>query len=303
MAPSHKPDRDRALAKVRHVMTAAGCDEAMTASIVSERWSSAFSPWTDVEPLVASTPMLEGADRLRRSLVPSLLDARRINESLSNPTIELFETARIYLPRLGEMPVEQQTLTAVSGLGFLHLKGVVEALLDALHITHTLEVADFRHDLLASGRACELKLGGHRLGFLGEVSPAGLKTFGLRGPATILEIDLGLVMGMARLTPKYAEQSPYPTIARDINLVLDESIRWADLAATVRTAAGTSLERLECVDATYRDEQKDGPGKKRILFSFTLRPHDRTLTGQEADAIRDAVVAACAERHAARLLS
>ena len=60
-------------------------------------WSDAFSPWTDAPPLVANTPMLEGADRLRRSLVPSLLDVRRINESLSNPAIELFETARIYL--------------------------------------------------------------------------------------------------------------------------------------------------------------------------------------------------------------
>src|SRR4051812_37997900 len=96
MVASHKPDSDRVMSKVRQVLTAAGHDEAMTASVVPKKWSDAFSLWTDAPPLVANTPMLEGADRLRRSLVPSLLESRRLNESLSNSTIELFETARVY---------------------------------------------------------------------------------------------------------------------------------------------------------------------------------------------------------------
>ena len=129
MAASHRTDADRVLAKVRQVLTAGGFDEAMTASVVAERWSAAFSPWTTAEPLVANSPMLEGADRLRRSLVPSLLDVRRINESLSNPVIELFETARIYLPQDAGLPKEQWTLAAVSGRGFLAVKGLVEAIL------------------------------------------------------------------------------------------------------------------------------------------------------------------------------
>jgi phenylalanyl-tRNA synthetase beta chain len=110
MAASHKPDSDRVLAKVRGVLTSAGFDEALTASVVSERWSEAFSPWTDQPPLVTNSPMLENSDRLRRSLVPSLLDVRRINESLSNPVIELFEIARVYLSTAGELPHEQPTL-------------------------------------------------------------------------------------------------------------------------------------------------------------------------------------------------
>src|SRR4029079_9648771 len=122
----------------RQVLTAGGLDEAMTASVVPERWSDGFSPWTDAPAPVAKPQMLEGADRLRRSLVPSLLDVRRINESLSNPTIELFETARIYLAKSDGLPPEQLTLAAISGRGFLHLKGVVEALLTTLHIDRPL---------------------------------------------------------------------------------------------------------------------------------------------------------------------
>lgn len=302
MAASHRPDSDRVLAKVRQTLTAAGHDEAMTASVVPEKWSNAFSPWTSSPPLVANTPMLEGADRLRRSLIPSLLDSRRINESLSNPVIELFETARIYFPSAEALPREQLTLAAVSGRGFLHLKGVVESLLDALHVGQTFELADFQHELLESGRASELKLQGERLGFLGELSPSGLKAFSLRGPAAVLEIDLGRLGKTAQLVTSYAPQSPYPTIARDLNLVVAETIRWADLAETVLSSAGPVLERMEYLD-TYRDPQKDGPDTKRIHFSFTLRAADRILTGPEADAIRDAIVAACQKQHGAKLLA
>ncbi len=302
MAASHRPDSDRVLAKVRQTLTATGHDEAMTASVVPEKWSDSFSPWTDSPPLVANTAMLEGADRLRRSLVPSLLDSRRINESLSNPVIELFETARIYLSTTEGLPREQLTLTTVSGRGFLHLKGLVESLLEALHIDQPLDLTDYQHDLLEAGRASELKLNGQRLGFLGDVSTAGLKAFSLRGPACILEIDLGRLAAAAKLITSYTPQSPYPTIARDLNLIVAESIRWDTLAATVNASAGPTLERLEYLDI-YRDPQKDGPDTKRIHFSFTLRAADRTLTGPEADSIRDAVVTACHQQHGAKLLA
>src|SRR4029450_7873387 len=100
-----------------------------------------------------------------------------------------------------------------------------------------------------------------RLGFLGEVSPVGTKTFSLRGPATIVELDLSLLFARAKLSTTYAPQSPFPTISRDLNLIVAEAVRWSDLAATVRSAAGPELERLEYLD-TYRDPSKDGSGVK-----------------------------------------
>ena len=82
----------RFIGRVRQVLTACGFDEAMTLSVVDEPLSAAFSPWSDQPALQSQTP-IRGADRLRRSVVPSLLAARRTNQSLSNPEIELFEIA------------------------------------------------------------------------------------------------------------------------------------------------------------------------------------------------------------------
>jgi phenylalanyl-tRNA synthetase beta chain len=270
--------------------------------VVPEKWASAFSPWTAAEPLVAGTPMLKGADRLRRSLIPSLLEARRINESVANAVCELFETARIYLPQGDNLPHEQWTLAIVSGGDFLRLKGLAETLVAAFHPGATLEMVDARHDLLDKLQASELKLNGQTLGFLGTVSSSGLKQFGLKSAASVLELSLDVLAKGAVLIRKAQPQSPFPAIARDLNLIVAESLRWADLAGTVRAAAGKQLESLKYLD-TYRDSKKDGEGKKRLLFSFSLRSQDRTLTAEEADAVRDAVVAACHQQHAAVLLT
>ncbi|MFN0022063.1 MAG: phenylalanine--tRNA ligase subunit beta [Pirellulaceae bacterium] len=304
MAASHRTDADRVLARARQVLTAAGFNEAMTRSVVSEEWSTAFSPWTAAEPLIANTPMVKGEDRIRRSLVPSLLGARRHNESVGNATAELFETARIYLPQGAGLPSEQWTLTAVSGEGFLHLKGVVETLLSAINPALRIEVRDYQP--ASAGRSpvievSELQVAGKRLGFLGEVSPAGLKQFGLRKETAILEIDLGSLVPLAVLIPKFAPVSAFPTISRDLNLIVDEPLRWSELESVVRASAGEFLDAAEYLD-TYRDTAKDGPGKKRLLFSLTLRAQSRTLTSEEADQTRDAVVAACAAKFGAKLL-
>ncbi len=300
MAASARQRIDLVMAKVRQALLGAGLDEAMTISVVEQAASEAFSPWTDSPPLQLSTPILRRADLLRRSLIPSLLIARRTNETLANPPVELFETARVYLPKPSGLPDEELMLAITSGRDFLAVKGILEAVLESLNPAANLEVANFEHELLAADRACELRLDGERFGFLGELSPAGLKQFELRGPSTVVEVRIALLEKIANLTPQVVELSPFPAVDRDINLVVAETIRWSDLAATIQSAAGPALERLIYRD-TYRDAEKLGPDKKSFLFTLILRRREATLTSPEADQARDAVVAACAQAHGARL--
>ena len=301
MAPSHRRDEDRVMEKVRGALTAAGFDEAITVSVVGDEWSAAFSPWTDVDPIRCGTPMIRGADLLRRSLVPSLLDARRVNESLSNPVIELFETAKVYLPKIGGLPDEEVMVGLASGGDFFQLKGVVQSLAAALNIPGELVAEDTRQDLFDSTESCRLSIGGRTLGFLGRVSPSGLKTFGLRAPTTVAELKFAALMDTAVLMPRHEDLSPYPAISQDLNLIVSERVRWADLADTVRAAGGGLMEGIEYRE-TYRNAETDGAGKKRLFFSMTFRSSERTLTGDDAERIRNDVVAACRKEHGAVLL-
>ncbi len=301
MAASHRSDEDRVLDRVRQVLVCAGFDEAMTTSVVADELAAMFSPWTDAPALQTSTPMLKGADRLRRSLTPSLVEARRVNEALGNPVIELFETARIYLPTDNGLPREQFNLAIVSGGDYYHVKGTIEAILTALRGGLQLKTREIRLPLLDPVKSAELLVGEQRLGFLGQLSVAGCEQVGLRASVTIAEVRLDVLFGLADLIPKYAEPSIYPAIVRDLNLIVDESVRWSSLAETVRQSVGPYLEDLRYGE-TYRDPQKDGASKKRLLFSITLRASDRTLTNEQADDIRQQVVAACHRDQGAVLL-
>lgn len=300
MASSARTREDRVLVKVREVLTAESFDEAMTLSTVEEPISEAYSPWTTQPALQSQTPVLRRADRLRRSLIPSLLAARRINETLANSDIELFEIAKIYIPRPGQLPSEERMLGLTSGGDFLHLKGAIEALLDALHMDFALEVVDARHELFEPGRYVELRLGGERLGFLGEVSAAGRKQFDLRGHATAAEIRLADLIELANIVPQYARPLQFPSIERDLNLVVDEAVRWRDLARVVVEAGGARLTECRYQD-TYRDPQRIGAGKKSLLLSITLADEQATMTNEAADQLRDQIVAACGQQLGAEL--
>ena len=100
--------------------------------------------------------------------------------------------------------------------------------------------------------------------------------------------------------PQYAPLPPYPAVTRDINLVVEESVRWADIAETVRANGGPICEGLEYRD-TYRDAERLGTGKKSLLMTLLLRSKEGTLTNQQADELRERIVAACRTKHGAEL--
>lgn len=300
MVSSARREEDQVAAKIRHALTAFGIDEAMTCSVVDERAARTFSPWIDAEPLRSLTPVLRGADRLRVSLVPSLLEARRTNEALSNPEIELFEIAKVYLPRGDKLPDEQPMLGITSGRDYPAVKGMIEATVAALNPAAELEATDAGCELLTPGESCQLRIDGEVLGYVGRLTDEGLKRSELRGPATVAEVKLSLLVKAAELIPRHVPQPPYPAVTRDLNLVVDEPIRWADVAATVRAHCGEYFEHLAYCD-TYRDPERLGAEKKSLLLTIALRSKEGTMTNQQADQLRDRIVAACREKHGAQL--
>ncbi len=300
MVASTRGQEDRVIEEVRRVLTAAGCSEAMTLSTVEPDAVEAFRAWSNAPPLETSTSVLRRANCLRQSLLPSLLAARRTNETLSNPVVELFEIANVYLPRKGELPDERRMLAITSGSSFLHLKGIVELLLATIAPGQKIETVAHDEPLFSAQRGCQLKLGSKVLGYLGEVSQAGLDRFELRGASTVAELDLGVLVDAAQLIRKVEPLSPYPPVGRDLNLVVDEKICWAEVETIVTDCGGTLLEEI-AFQEIYRDEKRLGTGKKSLLFSILLRSDTDTLTNERADEVRDKIVATAGKQVGAEL--
>ena len=312
MAASFTQKTDRVVGKVRDVLTAGGYNEAICPSIIPGKWSESFSPWSGQAAICSSQPMpgvldkasqnIGAVDQLRRSLVPSLLEARRVNEARSNQDIDLFETAKVYLPVAGKPIPDQPTMLGiVTGNDYYALKGIVEAIVRRIDPAQSVSISNCDLDLLDVSRRGTLEVAGKRLGFIGELSAAGKKLYGLRSNTALAEIDLAMLEELAIIIPQHVDQSPFPPMARDFNFVVENSVHWLDLEATVRESGGELVESI-LYRETFRDTKKDGDSKKRLLLSVVLRSKDATLTGEQADEVCNRIISSCGKKHAAALL-
>ncbi|QDV72407.1 phenylalanine--tRNA ligase subunit beta [Botrimarina mediterranea] len=298
--PSAKRREDVVLDQVRAVLIGAGFDEAYTLSAVEPELADAFAPWSGAVGVSGSLStgmaVLRRANVLRQSVVPSLLACRRTNETLSNPVVELFEIAKVYLPREGQLPAEKRVLALSSGGGYLEMKGVIEGLVAAIAPAAELTVAPARGPdegaLLDGGRSAGYLLGGIPLCLFGEVSKAGRERFDLRGASSVAELDLGVLVAAAELVRTTKPLSNYPPVSRDLNIVVDEVTPWAAIETAARKAGGELVEQIAFTDDTFRDAKQLGEGKKSVVFRVQLRSTAGTLTSDQADAVMGRIVAA-----------
>ncbi len=152
------------------------------------------------------------------------------------------------------------------------------------------------------GRCAALYLAGAEdeapVGYAGELHPRVVKAYGLPPRTAALEIDWGRIEAAAR--PATAPRvSTYPVATQDVALVVDESVPAAEVEAALREGAGELLESIRLFDV-YTGAQI-GEGRKSLAYALRLRADDRTLTAEETNRIRDAAVAAAAERTGAVL--
>ena len=292
--------RERTEATVRGALTAAGFDESVTFSLVGDELAEALPPHDTGSPLRVEHSSRRRESALRRSLFPSLLAARRHNEAHGNPDAELFEIADVYLPAAGSVLPSQPTMLAlVSSRDFFGLKGVIEAILDQLHVAAALELRPTAVAAFAAGRAAELWIGDSQLGFLGAVDLSRIDALELRTDCTAAELDFGVLQAHATLVPQHRHLPAFPAIVRDLSLVVPVALPWAEIAAVVRQAAGNRLESV-----SYLDTFQGGnipPDKHSLHFALEFRHPERTLTGEEVDQSVKDVVQACTARFGAEL--
>lgn len=241
-----------------------------------------------------ANPISQEREFLRQSLVPSMLETLRTN-SRYYTRMALFEIGRVYLPQPGEdLPLEQRHLAiALTGtvlppswydgeapprFGFAHLKGIVETLLQRLHVPGV-RFREASHPSLHPARTAALYLADTVLGVLGEVHPQVCQRFDLpEQPVALLELNLDLLLAQ-RQPRRYQRISRFPAVLEDMALVVDADLPAQTVADTIRAAGGPLLRRVELFDL-YQGEQIP-PGKKSLAYALTFQADDRSLTEDE----------------------
>jgi phenylalanyl-tRNA synthetase beta chain len=271
--------RDQQLRRrVEEALVGLGFSEIYTPSLVPDDDTT----WKLPEPIAVELTAL------RTSLLPSLVDAARRNVETGATGIALFEIARVYLPN-GELPTERLHVAAIGEGGFASAKGVVEALYEALKAEPRFERAE--HPLFHPGKTARTAAG-----VLGELNPRVLA-----GEWGALEVDLESLFAESREPVTYEDVITYPAIRQDLAFVVPEEVEAGQLVDAAREAAGPELREVEIFDV-YRGEQV-GEGKKSIAFSVAFQSPERTLSDEDAAALRQKIADALAERFGAVLRS
>lgn len=304
MVASARRPKDTMMFTVRSIACASGFSETLNPSLIGKAPIDRISPWTNRDPLGTFVPLLEGASNLRRSLIPSLIAARLHNQSQSNRDVRLFETANVYLSQGDELPKEQYNFGCIAESEPRVVRGVFEEMIDRVwgHGCPVLEERLVDFDFLDKGSVIAWFLQGSMVAWVGSLSRALVQANKIDGPVAVGELDLDLLLASARSVPKLRALSPYPAILRDLNFVVDESVRWGQIRATIEQSAGELCKEVVFREI-YRDTKRDGEGKKRVLLTLAIQSGSETLKGEQADAVVSSVVLACAAQQGAKLLA
>ena len=262
------------------VLVGAGFYEAYTTSLVAED--------VRADALRLPEPLSSEQAVLRTTLLPGLVEAARRNVDAGASGIALFEIARVYLPSGEQLPEERWTLAGVVEGGFGHAKGAVELLYAALKRELAVERAE-DEPLLHPGTAARCDAG-----VVGELHPQRLA-----GGWGAFELDLERLFAGVPERVLYEDVISFPPVRQDVAVVVDEDVPAADLAAAMREAAGPELREARVFDV-YRGDQI-GAGRKSVAFALAFQSPERTLSDEDAAALRERIVALLRERFGAEL--
>ena len=303
------PPLDPRITQTRHlrgVLTAAGFYEAVTFGFVSEAAAAPFASEGDLVPI--ANPLSENFAVLRPSALPGLIDAVAHNRRREQRDIRLFEIGNRFSRSAGERRALACAWTGSGGtdhwsgsgrdVDFFDIKGVVQRVSEALRIDTRTEPQ--RETWLVPGRAARLMTNATEIGVLGQLAPSVAERHGVPAAEAVYvaEIDLDKAEQASRGRSLTIEPLPrYPSVTRDISILVDDTLPASVVRETVRQAAPATLVRVREFD---RYQGKGVPeGRVSLSLRLTFRSPDRTLTDTEVQSAMDAVLTALKERHSA----
>jgi phenylalanyl-tRNA synthetase beta chain len=291
--------------RARDALVGFGLQEVVSYALIDPDWLDRLTPdgaRLAPEPLRVVNPTSKEQSVARTTLEPSLLDTARRNVGWAGG-VSLFEISPVYLPRPRDLPEERWTIGIllagkrldvprtwlggeVGSYEFFDLKGLVERLADALHLTlPELETADPH---LHPGRSAIARQDDRVVLRLGQLHPLVAERWQLPRETFVAFLDLAFLN--SRQVPIAAELPPrYPAAHRDVALVVDDAIVWASVRDEVRSAGGKALTEVALLDV-YRGPQI-GEGKKSFAMRLTFQSPEATLAEAEIERLERRIIA------------
>ncbi|MFB5164837.1 MULTISPECIES: phenylalanine--tRNA ligase subunit beta [Parageobacillus] len=298
--------------QVRRYLEDVGLFQAITYSLTSEEKAMMFALET-AEPIRLALPMSEERSVLRQSLLPHLLEVASYNRARQVENVAVYETGAVYLANgENELPSEKERLAGVlTGVWHAHLwqsekkavdfyvaKGILDGLFELLGLTNRIEYKQAKREHMHPGRTAHILLDGKTIGFVGQLHPVVQKEYDLK-ETYVFELALTDLLNAEVEDIRYSPIPRFPSITRDIALVVDENVVAGELQKAIIEAGGELLKEVSIFDVYQGDRLPDG--KKSIAFSLRYYDPERTLTDEEVTAVHEKVIQAVEQQFGATL--
>lgn len=248
-------------------------------------------------------PLGEDASIMRTVALPSMLAILARNNAYHNDAVKLYELAKVYLPKPGQILPDEPKHLVLGTYGehedFFKMKGEIEAFLRGMNVPEARYTAEKHDPTFHPGRCARVSVGGVDLGCFGQIHPLVARSYGIDGEIFAAELNFTALLSLQLPEKTYTPLPKYPAVTRDIAVVCDEAVTVAALSDCIRTAGGKLLRSVELFDI-YRGKGI-ASGSKSAAFRLTLRADDRTLTDADSDGVVSAVLAALEKELNAKL--
>ena len=300
---------DRTSREIRNKMVNLGLSETLSYVLVNEEESKMFTNY-DKTSIRLLDPLTEDRSSLRQTVVSSLYKIYQYNKAHNAENVAIFELGKSFYnqdsDKIENLVEENKVACLMQGeyftglesktVDFYVIKGVVEELLDYLGYSgrYSFIVSDKTSKDMHPGKSALISVNANTVGFIGRISPVVCKD-----EVYVMEINLDKLLALKTGKMKYKEISKFPTVKKDIAVIVDDNITAQDLQKVIKNAGGKLLIDSKVFDL-YKGKGIE-EGKKSIAFSVELGDSSKTLTEEEIASTMNKITEALANKCKAEL--
>jgi phenylalanyl-tRNA synthetase beta chain len=285
------------LMRIKYLLVDRGYKEAITYSFVSAKLNTIFAP--EQAPLELANPISAELAVMRSNLWPGLISVLQYNQNRQQERVRLFEMGLkfsqangqiLQLPILGGVVAgtryPEQWASGKEPVDFFDVKADIEALISLTGKPLKFSFGATEYPGLHPGQTAKILYDKQIVGYAGAIHPQVAEQLDLKLPIYLFELDLTTIS--EQNIPNYTALSKYPSIRRDLALVLAEDLPVADLLAKIRHEAREIIKQVEIFDV-YQGKGVPS-GQKSVALSIIMQHTERTLVDEEVNQLIQKII-------------
>ena len=305
IVPMRKGSYDKTQREIRNKMIALGLKETLTYVLINDKEVNGYT-LDKFEPLKLLDPITEDRNTLRYSMIPSLYKVYEYNKAREQKDISIFEIGKGFYKKDEVYGEDTKLCVLMSGkystglnnnknVDFYVIKGIAEEVLD--YLGYAGRYSFMKQEMpkeMHPGQSAMINVNGSNIGMIGKIHPSVTKD-----DVYVLEINLDELFTKKVGKMKYKEFSKFPSINKDIALVVDKKSVSKDIEKVIKSAGGSLLTNIEVFDV-YTGVGV-GIDKKSIAYSLTFSDMKKTLTDEEINGLMDKIIDTVSKKCGAEL--